>query len=157
MWIIWLIIAGIFAVAEVFTPGFVLLWFAVGAAAAALLALLGITSFAAQIIVFLLVSVALVIASRTILVRTSSGPHLKTGVELMIGQIGTVVENSRGALQEGAVKVSGSVWTAFPVDGEEPLQAGESVTIERVEGNTVYVRRNVLRRALLFSEDIEKF
>jgi membrane protein implicated in regulation of membrane protease activity len=140
MWIIWLIIAGIFAVAEVFTPGFVLLWFAVGAAAAALLALLGITSFAAQIIVFLLVSVALVIASRTIferfLVRTSSGPHLKTGVELMIGQIGTVVENSRGALQEGAVKVSGSVWTAFPVDGEEPLQAGESVTIERVEGNT---------------------
>lgn len=160
MWIIWLIIAGIFAVAEVFTPGFVLLWFAVGAAVAALLALLGVSSLAVQVIVFLLVSVLLVIASRTIfekfLSRTSSGTDLKTGVELMIGQVGTVVEPSHGALQVGAVKVSGSVWTAFPVEGEEPLKEGETVAIERVEGNSVYVRRNTMRRAMLFSEDVEK-
>ena len=146
MWIIWLIIAAIFAVAEVFTPGFVLLWFGVGAMAAALLALLGVSSFAAQVIVFVLVSVLLVVASRTIfdkyLSRTASGTDLKTGVEKMIGQLGTVVEASRGARHESAVRAFGSVWTAFPVEGEAPLDEGETVAIERLEGNTVYVRRS---------------
>ena len=59
----------------------------------------------------------------------------------MIGQIGTVVESSRGALNEGAVKIYGSVWTAFPAEGEWPLTEGESVSVERIEGNSIYVRR----------------
>jgi membrane protein implicated in regulation of membrane protease activity len=154
-WIIWLIIAAIFAVAEVLTPGFVLLWFGVGALAAALLALLGVQSVAAQIIIFLLVSVALVIASRTIferfLRRTKDTNELRTGVEQMIGQVGMVVEASRGSLREGAVKIYGSVWTALPVAGEDLLHEGESVTVERVEGNTLYVRRTA-RRGALFGE-----
>lgn len=154
-WIIWLIIAAIFAVAEVLTPGFVLLWFGVGALAAALLALLGVTSVAAQVIVFLLVSVLLVIASRTIfdrfLTRAPDTNQLRTGMEQMIGQVGTVVEASRRPLLEGAVKVYGSVWTALPVAGEAPLREGESVAIERVEGNTLYVRRTG-RRGALFGE-----
>lgn len=158
-WIIWLIIAAIFAVAEVLTPGFVLLWFGVGALAAALLALLGVTSVAAQVIVFLLVSVLLVIASRTIfdrfLSRAQDADQLRTGVEQMIGQVGTVVEASRGPLHEGAVKVYGSTWTALPAAGEDPLREGESVAVERIEGNTIYVRRPG-RRRLLFSEDFHE-
>lgn len=162
MWIIWLIIAALFAVAEVFTPGFVLLWFSVGAVAAGLLALLGVTSFAAQIIIFLLVSILLVIGSRTIfekyLPRSTGGADLKTGVENMIGQIGTVVEASRGARHESAVRAFGSVWTAFPVEGETPLLEGETVMIERLEGNTVFVRRQPQRppRTMLFGESHER-
>src|SRR5262245_22138469 len=144
-WIVWLIIAAIFAAAEVFTTGFVLLWFGVGALVAAILNLLGVESVTAQTIVFLIVSVALVIASRTILDRffTRSSPSgtFRSGVETMIGQTGTVVEPSRGALNEGAVKVYGSVWTAFPAEGEWPLREGDSVSVERIEGNAIYVRR----------------
>ena len=158
-WVIWLIIAAIFAFAEVFTPGFVLLWFGVGALAAALLALLGVDNIAAQIIVFLIVSVALVIASRTILERffgrRGDSPPLRSGAETMIGQIGTVVESSRGPLNEGAVKVYGSVWTAFPAEGEWPLKEGDSVSVERIEGNSIYVRRNA-RLARPFTEISEQ-
>ncbi len=157
-WIVWLIIAAIFIGAEVLTPGFFLLWFGVGALVAALLALIGITSVAAQIVSFLVVSVLLLIASRTILERFLPKPSLsntlKTGVETMIGQIGTVVEPSRGALNEAAVKAYGSVWTAIPIEGEKPLTEGETVAIERIEGNTIYVRRSN-RRALLFSDTTE--
>jgi membrane protein implicated in regulation of membrane protease activity len=32
----------------------------------------------------------------------------------MIGEVGTVVEPSTGERSEAAVKVYGSVWTAFP-------------------------------------------
>ncbi len=157
--VIWLILAAIFVGLEVLTPGFFLLWFGVGALAAALLALLGVSSVAAQLIVFLLVSVVLLVASRTIFEKflpiSSSAQSLKTNVETMIGQVGTVVESSRGALNEAAVKVYGSTWTAFPIEGEKPLAEGESVAIERIEGNSIFVRRSS-RRALRFSESSEE-
>jgi membrane protein implicated in regulation of membrane protease activity len=144
-WIIWFIIAAIFIAAEVFTAGFFILWFGIGALAAALLALLGIESLAIQVTVFLAVSVILVIASRTIfdrfLTRPSDPNQLKSGIETIIGQIGTVVEPSSGALNQGAVKVYGSVWTAYPAEGEWPLTEGDSVSVERIEGNSIYVRR----------------
>lgn len=158
-WVVWLILAAIFVALEVLTPGFFLLWFGVGALAAALMALLGVSSAAAQIIVFLLVSVALLVASRTIFEKflpvSASAQALKTNVETMIGQVGTVVESSRGALNEAAVKVYGSTWTAFPIEGEKPLTEGETVAIQRIEGNTIYVRRSS-KRALLFSEPSEE-
>jgi inner membrane protein len=145
MWLIWLILAAVFTVAEVFTTGFVLLWFGVGAAVAALLALLGVESLTMQVVSFLLVSVALVIASRTIFerffVRASLDNELRTGVAQMVGQVGTVTEASHGVLNEAAVKAYGAVWTALPLADEAPLQEGEAVLIERIEGNTVYVRR----------------
>lgn len=147
-WIIWLIIAAIFVVAEVFTTGFFLLWFGVGALVAAVMAMLGIGGLAAQTLVFLIVSVALVIASRTIFEKFLSRPadtnRTMTEIETIIGQIGTVVESSRGARNEGAVSVYGSVWTAFPAEGERPLREGDSVAVERLEGNAVYVRRTAL-------------
>jgi membrane protein implicated in regulation of membrane protease activity len=154
-WIIWLVIGALLIAGEVLTTGFVLLWFGVGALVAAALALLGVESVAVQVIVFLAVSSLLVLASRTIferfLLRSSPAGQLKTGVEMMIGQVGMVVEASRGAMHEGAVKLSGSVWTAFPVEGEEPLIVGEPVRVERIEGNAIYVRRSS-HRALLFNE-----
>lgn len=154
-WIVWIIIGAVLIAAEVLTTGFVLLWFGIGALVAAALALLGVESIVAQVMAFLAVSSLLVLASRTLferfLVRSSPSAELKTGVEMMIGQVGTVVEASRGAMHEGAVKLYGSVWTAFPVEGEEPLAVGEPVRVERVEGNTIYVRRSK-HRALLFNE-----
>ena len=144
-WVVWLVIAAIFAAAEVFTSGFVLLWFGVGALVASLLALFGMQSVILQMVVFLVVSVALVIASRTIFERfitsTTKSSQLISGAETMIGLIGTVIEPSRGQLNEGAVKVYGSVWTAFPAEGEWPLREGDSVSVERIEGNAIYVRR----------------
>ncbi len=157
-WIIWLIIAAIFIAAEVFTAGFFILWFGVGALAAALLAIAGVESLALQVLVFLAVSVALVIASRTIferfLIRPSGPDKLKSGIETIVGQVGTVVEPSSGALNQGAVKVYGSVWTAFPAEGEWPLKEGDSVSVERIEGNSIYVRRTQ-RLARPFTEIAE--
>jgi inner membrane protein len=151
-WIIWLIIAALFLAGEVLTTGFFLLWFGVGAIVAALLALLGINGLAFQIVAFLTVSILLVIASRTIFERfLGLGRNLKTGVEKMIGEVGTVVEPSQGERSEAAVKVYGSVWTAFPCEGEDPLTAGETVRVDRVDGNVIYVYRS-RRRPLLFDK-----
>lgn len=145
IWYIWLILGVLFIVAEMFTSGFVLLWFGVGALVAALLAVTGLVGLPLQILTFLVVSIVLTVASRTIferfLMRGSPGRELKTGMEALPGRIGVVVEPSKGAMQEGAVRVFASTWRAFPVEGEGPLREGEQVEIERVEGASVYVRR----------------
>src|SRR5262249_60434618 len=125
--------------------GFVLLWFGVGALAASIIAMLGVSSLAAQALVFLVVSVALVIASRTIFEKFLNRPadtnRLRSGIETIIGQVGTVVESSHGALNEGAVRVYGSVWTAFPAEGEWPLQEGASVRVGPLQVEALSARR----------------
>jgi membrane protein implicated in regulation of membrane protease activity len=144
-WILWVILGLVLIVAEVFTPGFVLLWFGIGALAAGLASIVGVDSLAIQFLIFAAVSVILTAASRTIFVnyfsREKTGDSLRTGADSLPGKIGTVVSSSRGAMNEGAVKVFGSTWTAYPADGEEPLEAGERVRVERMEGASLYVRR----------------
>src|SRR6266446_6287614 len=144
-WILWCVLGAILIVAEIFTSGFVLLWFGVGALAAALAGMVGIDSLVLQFLIFAGVSIGLTAASRTIFVnyfsREKTGDSLRTGVDSLPGKIGTVVSSSRGALNEGAVKVFGSTWTAYPAAGEEPLEAGDRVAVERVQGASIYVRR----------------
>lgn len=144
LWYIWFILAVIFILAELFTSGFVLLWFGVGALVAGILALAGFIGLPLQVAVFLSVAILLTIASRTIFERyllpQSPGRDLKTGVEALIGREAVVVEKSSGATNEAAVRLSGATWRAFPIHSEEDLQAGDKVVVERVEGATVYVR-----------------
>ena len=145
LWILWCVLGLVLIVAEVFTTGFVLLWFGIGALAAAFAGLVGIDSLAVQFMIFAVVSMGLTVASRTIFVnyfsRERTGDSLRSGADALPGKIGTVVSSSRGALNEGAVKVFGSTWTAYPAAGEAPLEAGERVRVESIEGASIYVRR----------------
>ena len=145
LWILWCVLGAVLIVAEVFTSGFVLLWFGIGALEAGFAAIVGINNLGLQFVIFALVSIGLTAASRTIFVnyfsREKTGDSLRTGVDSLPGKIGTVVSSSRGAMQEGAVKVFGSTWTAYPAEGESPLEAGERVRVENVEGASIYVRR----------------
>jgi len=145
MWVLWFILGAILIVAEIFTTGFVLLWFGIGALVAALAGFIGIDSLVIQFLIFATISISLTAASRTIFInyfsRERTGQSLRSGVDALPGKIGTVVSSSKGALQEGAVKVFGSTWTAYPAPGEPPLEAGERVCVESVEGASIYVKR----------------
>ncbi|HEX3251302.1 MAG TPA: NfeD family protein [Pyrinomonadaceae bacterium] len=145
LWILWFILGAILVVAEIFTSGFVLLWFGIGALVAAVAGFIGINSLVVQFLIFASISIALTAASRTIFInyfsREKTGESLRSGVDALPGKIGTVVSSSKGALQEGAVKVYGSTWTAYPAPGEPPLEAGERVCVDSVEGASIYVKR----------------
>ena len=66
---------------------------------------------------------------------------MKSGVDSLPGKVGTVSEASKGALNEAAVKVFGSTWTAYPIEGESELVHGEKVEVVEVRGSSIYVRR----------------
>src|ERR671927_422511 len=103
-WIFWTVLGVILIIAEIFTPGFVLLWFGIGALAAAFASIVGLSSLPLQFLIFAFVSTALTAASRTIFVnyfsREKTGSDLKTGVHSLPGKTGIVVSSSRGALNE---------------------------------------------------------
>jgi len=142
-WILWIILGVALIIAEIFTLGFVLFFFGIGAFAAALAGGLGF-GFGLQFLVFASVSIVLTAMSRTIFAKYFSQDDenaVKMGMDSLPGQIGTVTLSSRGALQEGAVKVYGSTWTAFPIDDEMPLIEGEKVEVVRVQGSSIYVQK----------------
>ena len=142
-WILWLVLGVGLVIAEIFTMGFVLFWFGLGAVAAALTGIMG-GGFLLQFLVFAVVSIGLTVMSRTIFARYFShgeSDRIKTNIDALPGKIGTVTIASEGALNEGAVKAYGSTWTAYPLDDEAPLIEGEKVEIVEVRGSSVVVRR----------------
>lgn len=148
-WVLWIILGVGLIIAEIFTFGFVLFWFGIGALAAAFVGFLGF-GFLWQFLAFALISTGLTAMSRTIFANYFShgdDDAVKTGIDALPGQIGTVTSDSKGALNEAAVKVYGSTWTAFPVNDDEILTEGEKVEVVRVQGSSIYVRRvNAVRQ-----------
>jgi membrane protein implicated in regulation of membrane protease activity len=141
--ILWAVLGVALIIAEIFTLGFVLFWFGIGAFAAGLVGFLGF-GFIWQFLAFALVSVSLTAMSRTIFSNYfshSAENEIKMGVDSLPGQIGTVSSASKGALNEAAVKVFGSTWTAFPIDDEMPLVEGEKVEVVQIKGSSIYVRK----------------
>ncbi|MGI8467517.1 MAG: NfeD family protein [Pyrinomonadaceae bacterium] len=142
-WILWIVLGVILIIAEVFTLGFVLLWFGIGALCAAFVGYLGF-GLGWQFLIFAVVSIILTALSRTIFANYYSHDDenkLRSGKDSLPGQIGTVSGASRGAMAKGEVKVFGSTWTAFPEEGELPLVEGEKVEVVSVKGSSLYVRR----------------
>jgi membrane protein implicated in regulation of membrane protease activity len=139
--IIWVVLGVAFMIAEIFTLGFVLFWFGIGAIVAALAGYLG-AGIGLQFLIFAVVSIALTAMSRTILARYLPHPtdRVLTAIDSLPGKVGTVTGASKGALNEGAVKVYGSTWTAYPVD-DVALTEGEKVEVVEVKGSSIYVRR----------------
>src|ERR1044072_4169603 len=99
IWILWVVLGVVLIIAEVFTPGFVLLWFGIGALAAALGRMLG-AGPGFQFLVFISLPTLLTALSRTIFVkyftREGEPDGLKSGAAGTPGGGGPAVPFRRG-------------------------------------------------------------
>ncbi len=139
-WQVWLIVAVILAIAEIFTAGFFIIWFAVGAGVAVLVDLIGLPVYV-QISVFLLVSLILVLTTRPIIRRfQKEGRDLKTNYEALSGREGWVTEEIKPNGGIGQVRIDGQIWSAVAEDGSA-IASGEKVIIVRVEGVKLVVKK----------------
>jgi membrane protein implicated in regulation of membrane protease activity len=135
--VIWLVIAVLLGLIEAATLGLTTLWFAVGALAAALSALLG-ARLPFQVIIFLLVSIAALYFTRPILLNRLRLGHEKNAMEQMAGRAGVVTEEIR-PFNTGLVKVGGVIWTAVGDVPEASFPRDSRVRVVRVEGVKVIV------------------
>ena len=85
-WVLWVIVAGAFTVGEMHTNGFYLAPFAVGAAIAAVLALVGAGGLISSI-AFLAAAAAVLLLLRPIAMRHRRlPPAIRTGTAALVGQ-----------------------------------------------------------------------
>jgi membrane protein implicated in regulation of membrane protease activity len=138
----WFAIALGFFIVEIMTPGFVLMWFGVGAIIAGLLDLFGVHNMFIQVIVFGITSIVLVTLSRTIFknvfMHRSPGAGLKTNMDALIGKIGRVSEDIDNETSVGRVIIEGQDWLARSEDNRN-ISAGTRVSVVRFEGARLIV------------------
>jgi membrane protein implicated in regulation of membrane protease activity len=138
-WMIWILLAVLFAAGEVMSMGFFLAPFAVGALVGALAELAGATA-ALSVIVFLVTSGLLFGFVRPIARRHLRTPaQLRTGTAALIGQSAMVTERVDNGAQTGSVKLEGELWTARSWDDDEVIEAGKRVNVVEIRGATALV------------------
>ncbi|MBS3956490.1 MAG: NfeD family protein [Clostridiales bacterium] len=135
---VWVLLAAILLIAEMFTATFFLLPFAVGAAAAALLEYLG-ADVGWQWIAFIGVSSAMLVLLRRYANRLTHEPPVRTGVDRLLGLPGTVIEAIDPDSATGRVRVEREEWRAESLSGEN-IPSGTRVTVERVVGTRLIVQ-----------------
>lgn len=136
-WWLWLLLAAIFTVGEIATPGtFFLGPFAVGAVVALILALLDL-SIATQWISFVVVSSVSFAALRPLARRLSArSPDQSFGSPRLVGQEVFVVEEVGGYPNPGVVNVGSELWRASTEDGST-ISPGEYARVVEVQGTRV--------------------
>jgi membrane protein implicated in regulation of membrane protease activity len=137
-WWIWMIVAAVFVIGEIFTAGFFLLWFAVGSAVAGLLAYLGI-GMAGQLAAFVVLSLILFFASRPFAERFSKTQPPGIGADRLIGKEAIVLETIDNALNTGLIRMDLEEWRA-DCEGKEAIAEGARVVITAVSGNHLVVK-----------------
>ena len=137
---VWVVAAAVFLIAEIFTSGFFLFPFGIGAAAAAVLHWFGLPVWS-QWAAFIVVSAAVTLVARRYAAKSvKSGTA--TGIDRLIGQKAIVTERIDNAKATGQVRIQHEEWRAWS-DGGEPIPAEGQVEVLRIEGNHVVVRRAV--------------
>ena len=138
-WLLWLILAVVFAVGEIATLGFFLAPFAGGALLAAIVSAAG-AGAAISWVAFLVVSVILLAALRP-LARSHRRlpPLLRTGTAALVGSNAIVVERIANDEGVGCVRIGGEVWTARSYDDDEVIEAGRKVQVVEIRGATAFV------------------
>lgn len=135
---LWLGLMVVFLIVEGICPcHLVSIWFALGAVAAIVVALLE-GSVGVQIAVFLVVSCALLAALWPLTRKFLKPRRTATNVDSVIGSTGYVTADIDNASAVGQVKLGGMEWSARSTSGA-PLRQGIRVRVDRIEGVKVFV------------------
>ena len=138
MWWIWIAIAAILLIAEIFTAGFFLLWFSIGAAAAGVLDMLGVGR-PAQLIVFILASGTLFVFGRRFAERVTVNQPPGIGADRFVGQNGVVIESIDNNANKGRIRVGSDEWRAISDNGEI-INKDTVVEVMRIDGTKAIVK-----------------
>jgi membrane protein implicated in regulation of membrane protease activity len=137
----WIIAAVILGAIELFTGTLVLAMVGVGAVLAGVGAALG-APFWLQVVLFGTGSIASLFGLRPFLKQALEGDRPDTlpstfGTRAIEGTEARVLETVD--LTGGLVEIHGDNWTAYPLEPDQVLEPGDSVTVVEIKGATVIV------------------
>jgi inner membrane protein len=132
---VWLTIAIIFTLVEIFTTGFFFACFAIGALAAWISSLVT-PSPIWQLVVFCLVSIGLIPITRIFAKRVTDESVPQAGADALIGVHGVVIEAINPHENLGKVRVESQEWRASATGN---ILSGTKVKVIAVKGATLFV------------------
>ena len=142
IWQIWLLVAAVFVVIEIFTSGFAVACFSVGCVFGAILAACDL-SLTWQVVAFAIGSFLAFLLIRPVVMKyidkKTNDNHVKTNMDNVIGKTAMVTER----IEEngyGRVKIDGDDWKAQTSDGT-PAEVGEKVVIVSYESIILTVKK----------------
>jgi len=135
-WWLWILAALVSGIIEVMSVSFVFLMLAIGALAAGIAAACG-ANLMVQLIVFIVVSVALLVVLRPFLKGRieRSNNYVPSNTDRLIGKSGYVTETV--GERHGRIQFSGGEWSARTEGPELPV--GAEVRVDRIDGATAVV------------------
>lgn len=139
--IFWLIVLILSIIVEVISLGLTSIWFAGGALAAILAAILH-APFALQMVLFLAVSLLLLFFTRPIAVKYFNKDRVRTNIESMIGRQAIVISEIDNLQGTGQVTVGGQEWSAKSSDDSIRLAVGAVVEVVDVSGVKLIVKED---------------
>jgi len=131
-------VAAVFIIGEIFTLGFFLLWFGIGAAVAGILAIFGLGG-SWQWGAFAVVSGVLFVLSRRFAERFSKKQPPGIGADRFIDKKGVVLEEVDNIKNSGRIRMGKEEWRAESDTGEVIL-VGKMVEVTRLVGTHVVVK-----------------
>ena len=141
MVIFWLVAMVALIVIELATLGLTTIWFACGALVAVVAAALD-APLLLQILMFIVVSFAVLLAVRPIAVKYFNKDRTRTNIESMIGRQAIVVSEIDNMQAIGQVTVNGMEWSARSTINELKIAVGRVVVIRAVDGVKLIVEEN---------------
>ena len=141
MVIFWLVAMVALIVIELATLGLTTIWFACGALVAVVAAALD-APLLLQILMFVVVSFAVLLAVRPIAVKYFNKDRTRTNIESMIGRQAIVVSEIDNMQAIGQVTVNGMEWSARSTINELKIAVGHVVVIRAVDGVKLIVEEN---------------
>ena len=131
---VWLGIFVLAVIIEVATAGLATVWFACGAFAAIILAVLKV-DIVWQVVAFVVISLLLLAFTRPMAKKYLNRKTEKTNVlDKIIGRTALVTEEINNILATGKVTVDGMPWTARSADPDGIIPVGKEVVIEQLVG-----------------------
>jgi len=136
-WVLWLILAAVLGIAEVFTLTAALGLLGLAAALTAVISALGVP-VPVQLIVFVVASIAGLWVVRPIARRHMiQPPPRRFGVSALVGKPAYVVREVTA--RDGRVRIDGEEWSARSYDESIVIPVGTTVDVMEIEGATALV------------------
>ncbi len=139
MAIVWLVILVACLVVEIITLGLTSIWFAIGALASTVAALLNLPLWF-QNTLFIVVSLVFLFFTRPIAVKYFNKDRVKTNAESLIGKQAIVISEIDNLQGIGQITVSGQEWSARAADENAKFSVGAVVEVTAIQGVKLIVK-----------------
>ncbi len=141
IWIIWLILCGLFLIIEIFNISFLFIWPGIGSFLAFICSILGF-SVEIQIAVFSISTILMIIFMKPIVKKLfKNKDDTKMNNMSIIGKTGVVISDINNITNFGQVKVCGEIWSAISYDDNEQISVGSKIIVKDIQGVKLKVQK----------------